>query len=1732
MIPDPRKLAISEHQRWLGYLQPEGLVVSPLALVDSQVQLDTGRYAEAQERLIDSLATDPATGRQVIGHFAFFAREFLGWKDELLSIFSVSAEVPDGLRISTGEHGEILQPDAAYKFFHPTGQATPWILLVRQLETGAALDEIPDGKKEHGWVATPYQKFERLLRETKVPIGILCNGHSVRLTYAPKGENSGSITFPVAFMTEIAGRSVASALDLLLSHRRLITVPEGLRLPALLRKSRDYQANVSTALSGQVLESLYELARGFQAADEKSARALLAPVWERDPQEIYGGLISSLLRMVFLLYAEDRSLMPSGDLYQRNYSVQGLFEQLRTDHERYPDTMDDRYAGWPRLLALFRAVHGGCRHRSMKLPARRGHLFDPDRFPFLEGRASSKDDLPASLPRISDGTLFRVLELLLYLDGERLSYRTLDVEQIGSVYETIMGFEVQKATGRSVALKPKKAHGAPVHLDLDALLAARPADREKTLLDDADTKLPDAAAKALKSAATLDDLLAALDKRIDRRATPHPVPAGSIILQPNDERRRSGSHYSPRSFTEPIVRKTLEPILDRLGRHPRPEVILDLKICDIAIGSGAFQVETCRQLADELVASWHYHKCLPVIPPDEDELLYARRLVAQRCLYGVDRNPMAVDLAKLSLWLATMAKDHPFTFLDHSIKCGDSLVGLTNKQIAAFHWDPTQAKDRVFGQEKLEQQIAKVAEQRKHILDWTEDTESAVLKKRDFLAAADSAAASLKTTGDLVIAAFFAGDKPKQRQQLRDEFLHRHLELQKGDTQQIPWEVNTLKQLRGGEFPIRPFHWEIEFPEVFSRENPGFDAFVGNPPFAGKNTISAGSRAGYADWLKTIHDESHGNADLVSHFFRRTFDLARAEGSFGLIATNTIGQGDTRSTGLRWICTHGGSIYAANKRTKWPGEAAVIVSVVWTFKGRWTGLRMLDHRHVPQITAYLFHAGIDEDPEALEDNGGTSFQGPIPLGMGFTFDDSDSKGIASTIADMEELIARNPKNAERIFPYIGGEEVLNHPRQEHRRYIISFGDLSEIAAQEWPDLYRIVEERVKPVRLKDNRESYRKYWWQFAEKRGELSSLLANYDRILMHPFTASHVVFAFVPATTVVSGPHNIFLLRKYSAFLILQSRIHETWARFFASSLKDDLRYTPSDCFETFPFPADWEENEAMEAAGREYYECRAALMVRNNEGLTKTYNRFHDPEERSPDILELRRLHAAMDRAVLEGYGWQNIPTACEFLLDYEEEDSDDESVETTGKKKSKKKKPYRYRWPDEVRDEVLAKLLALNAERAAQELLAGATKRMVKKVAKKAVPPATIEFPQIELFPTIPAKIAAVSPAKPERKEYSFGFARQLIAAEILWNCHDEPTMGRVKLQKLIHLCEYHAQIQEIQGHYIRKAAGPFDHKMMFGVVDGLKRQKWFADVKSDKGTRYTKLQKAGGHTQYLRNLQCDSNRLQEIISAFRNANTQQCEIVSTLYAAWNDLLIDGVTFTDTQIIEQASNARYWHENKENISPEKWPAALDWMRKKGIVPTGWGAHTQMGSSHSEDDTAPKADDYGHDNLFSRPTLPPALRELPTVPRIIEKDPNIYATALVAALLHEANGPLPWHRLRDAYILATSPRLMLSHALPDDKDRVTAWKQSWTQSAGPEHLLQAILNLGGRNLAVEKTATGEPVFALQDVALRNPDSHTCYDAWLALQISEPFASDIILDIGDFDIKRLDEQILELVA
>ena len=1342
-----RDRAIRDHQAWLGYLQPDGLVVSPAALVDAQVVLDT-RAIDTQARFEPFVQTvedeESDLNVKVLKDVPTFLQGFLEWPADLLYGADTARPIPESLIVPLAELGETLEPTYAFKDPKPKepkpGEpAQPWLLVVQVLENGADLDAVTTGDQA-GWSASASRRFERLLRETRVPIGLLINGTHLRLVYAPRGENSGSLTFPVGAMTEVAGRPILAALHELLSAFRLLAATPESRLPALLQRSRDYQSTVSTELAQQVIDAAFDLLRGFQAADERTQGALLKGVLATAPNKVYEGLLTVLMRCVFLLFAEDRGLMPGGSLYQQNYALHGLFERLRADHERYPDTMDSRFGAWAQLLALFRAVYGGCDHASMKLPARAGYLFDPTRFPFLEGRPNASTPA-AHLPLVPDGTIFRVLQRLLILKGERLSYRTLDVEQIGSVYEVMMGFGVGFAAGPSIAIKPKKTHGAPVPINLEELLKQSGSERGKWLKVATDQELSDKHGVALKAAKSVDDLLAALEqgKKIARSATPSPVPKGAMLLVPSDERRRSGSNYTPRSLTEPIVRKTLEPILKRLGDDVKPEQILDLKVCDPAMGSGAFLVEACRQLADVLVKAWHRHKALPTIPPDEDELLYAKRLIAQRCLYGVDKNPMAADLAKLSMWLATLARDHPFTFLDHSFRAGDSLVGLTKAQIAAFSWEPGGGVQKSLWSTLIEPRVEAALTARREILvagDFMNpDT------KRQKLAVADEQLGLVRFIGDLAVAAFFAGEKDKQRKEKRQEYLQQLTSYlgdrsklgsggAAGDLSRRPQKP--IDALTAGEKGVTPFHWEVEFPEVFGRENPGFDAIVGNPPFAGHVTVTTGAHEGFTDFLRTVFPQSGGKCDLVAFFFRRVFAVLRDSGCSGLIATKTIGQGDTRYSGLRWIRTNRGFIYSATKRLRWPGEASVVVSVVHMAKGALPCPPVLDGRQVPCITAYLFHAGGDENPSTLRCNLKKCFQGSVLRGMGFTFDDESSDGWASRLATMNALIQRHPKNADLIFPYLGSDELNNSPTHSHHRYAINFGLMEESEARTYPDLFALAESRVLPDRQESEASSMKgrliEKFWQYGHLAHDLYSSIAGKRVALAIGCAATpYMSFARLPTTVVYANTLNILPFDTFASFASVQSRSHEVWARFFSGSMKDDLRYTPTDCFETFPFPDGFETDPRLEAAGKAYYEFRAALMVRNNEGLTKTYNRFHDPEETSPDILKLRDVHAAMDRAVLDAYGWKVIPTACEFLLDYEEEDEEGSGESGVGSRGRKKRKPYRYRWPDAVRDEVLARLLALNAKRAEEERLAGGARsspkppRAGKKVHAEAAAP---------------------------------------------------------------------------------------------------------------------------------------------------------------------------------------------------------------------------------------------------------------------------------------------------------------------------------------------------------------------------------------------------------------------------
>ena len=1141
----------------------------------------------------------------------------------------------------------------------------------------------------------------------------------LRLVHVPRGETSGWIVFPLRPLGTVAGRPMLGGLKLLLGRFRLFNDAEDRRLPALLRRSREAQAAVSSALSEQVLGALHELLRGLWAAEP----ALIGDLAATRPTFIYEGLLTVLLRLVFLLYAEDRDLIPSRAdpaaraFYDQGYSLRGLHARLLDDAARNPDTMEERLGGWGQMLALFRLLHAG--DGTGWIRPRGGSLFDPDAFPFLEGRASVAD--PARIPHVTDGTVLRMLDGLVILKGERLSYRTLDVEQIGSVYETVMGFSVERAAGPVLAIRAGKHNRTPVFVDLAALATRKGEDRLRYLKEEAERgQIAGRQQKAIKEAVGVEGLAAALEPIADERGSPvkRVLPAGTPLLQPTEERRRTGSHYTPRTLTEPIVRYALEPAFERIGADAKPEQVLDLKVCDPAMGSGAFLVEACRQLATRLTQAWaRWPNTRPAIPQDEDEDLHARRLVAQRCLYGVDRNSLAVDLARLSLWLATLARDHEFTFLDHALKAGDSLVGLTQAQIAGLRWSDAQTGLPLF-QGFLRERVAQVLQARAEIREAADDVARAIQEVRH--RNVESRLDDLRRLGDAVVATFFMADKERVRQQARAD-----LEMWAGGDAATFWHqvAERVKLLREGVHPILPLHWETEFPEVFGRDNAGFDSIVGNPPFLGGKHIATENGDRYAEWLPTLHDGAHGNADLVAHFYRRAFGLLRRGGCFGLIATNTVGQGDTRETGLFAILAAGGSIQRAIRRLTWPGEAAVVVSVVHVLRGRECN-PVLDGRHVRRISAYLVEGQLDASPATLAENSGKAFIGCIVLGMGFTFDDNASvKGRANSISFMKELISADPKNAIRILPYLGGEEVNTDPRQAYRRYVIDFFDfplrrettdtlwanMTEAersssrrsgvvptdypnpVAADWPDLLHVVERMVKPERDRLKAADYRRYWWQFGRKCPGMRAAVQELPRFLVMSRVSTHFAITLIESGPICAESLVIFAADRQATFGIMQSRVHELWAAFFSSSLKSDMRYGPSDCFETYPFPAHLSDRE-IETIANNYQDHRVALMVARAEGLTKIYNRFHDTAETAPDVLRLRELHRAMDVAVLRAYGWDDLADRAvpEFLAEDTEPD-------------------HRYQgrlfWSAPFRDVVLARLLELNAQRAAEERAAG-------------------------------------------------------------------------------------------------------------------------------------------------------------------------------------------------------------------------------------------------------------------------------------------------------------------------------------------------------------------------------------------------------------------------------------------
>jgi len=1331
----PRAPGVHTHEEWKGMAQPVGLVVEPVVLNRLGVfpESATTVLADWQQRL-EQLLEDQPVGEQwlsVAPSFELFCQEVLAWQPGDLR---KPEELPAPPAVQLDDYDEVLRPD----WFVPEPSQEDGLvkaqLLVQELPLGTPFDALPKGADgRRTWEATPQQRLERLLKESEHPIGLLWNGVALRLVYAPRGESSGHLTFPLEPMTTVDGRPMLAALQMLLGPDRLFEGgASNMRLRPLMEQSRKEQNEVSTRLAEQVLEALWILLRGFDAAGLEV----------EDPSHIYGGLITVLLRLVFLLYAEDEELMPTDSLYGQHYSVGGLALRLRQDRADYQNAMEGRRGAWATLLSLFRLVYDGGGSTEAYLPARHGDLFDPETYPFLEGRTSdtSYTDGPlATVPAISDDVVEQVLTKLLLLDGQILSYRALDVEQIGSVYEGIMGFMVEKASGPSVGIthRPQRQKiTITVVVNAEELLA-QPADKRANWLDArAGVKLKLAApiVRALQEASSNEDLAAALGKRLSPH-TPRVLSAGSLILQPTEERRRSGSHYTPRTLTEPIVAEALRPWLESCNGKPTAQQVLALKLCDPAMGSGAFLVALCRFLARWLVAAWEEPDG-PGFPPEFkkewDKDLYARRLIAQRCLYGVDKNPFAVNLAKLSLWLVTLSKELPFTFVDHALKCGDSLVGVSRQEIEAALKGASRQRDLWEG--KLEDW--RQQEQQRFALFHADSRNDADdQRKREALRQQQASTAFLRSTGDLLVAAFFNGSKARDRQELRDLYLAATLTAADADALDAEMD-KPLGMLRAGEMGITPLHWELEFPDVFDRPQGGFDGFVGNPPFIGGLKISPQFGKCFAGWIAETNVCSNANSDICSFFFRQAFALTRKGGFISLLASNIICQGDTRRTGLEWITNNDGAIYYAVKKLKWPGVARLVVSLLCIIKDKkHAGAKILNGRNVKSITSYLYSSGPNYSPQSLTSNQDKCYQGAVILGSGFTFDDKSAQ--ASPRKDAEYLAARG-ENGKVIFDFLGWSEAAGSPTHAATRRVINFGQRSyEECFRRWPELINIVRQKVKPQRDRlgddSSSKSRKACWWQYGSYPKSLFDALINCDKcIVTGAGAAAFHQFAVVSANHVFSHKLIIFPSNGYSLFGTLQSGFHDEWRRAFGATRgsTDDLTYNPTDVFINFPLPC---SSQDLEQSSQRLISVRSEGMIALGLGLTDYYREYHSPYSAGLSHYEEVKSATREVDDVLHGlYGIDDdIRLVYGYGLDDLGIDEVDDEVEailesfcpsgdlffddpSDAKRFNEALKPFlgarrrlywRYRWPDSVRDDVLARLLALNAERYEEEVALG-------------------------------------------------------------------------------------------------------------------------------------------------------------------------------------------------------------------------------------------------------------------------------------------------------------------------------------------------------------------------------------------------------------------------------------------
>ena len=790
-----------------------------------------------------------------------------------------------------------------------------------------------------------------------------------------------------------------------------------------------------------------------------------------------------------------------------------------------------------------------------------------------------------------------------------------------------------------------------------------------------------------------------------------------------DDRSSSGSHYTPEELVKPLITHSLDYLIaDKLKESDPEKGLLSLTICDVACGSGHILLSAARRVGFELAKVRSKED-----QPTPSVLRVAVRDVIRYCIYGVDLNPLAVELCKVALWLEAHEPGEPLNFLDHHIKCGNAIVGLAHfeeleKGIPSDAFKPLPGDENevalafkkrnnqeiksglltLLDESKIDNELKDVQGDFLKFAQLPENTPEQIAKKEKAYQDLTNSKKwwRLKNLADLQVAQFFIPKTNANKEKLTTHSQY-NTYLKQG-TQIFD---------RGASMAIsqekRFFHWFLEFPEVF--QNGGFNCIIGNPPYLGWSGVS--EKLG-----KTIHSflsENYSTSkkcDLVTYFLDRSYELLINSGFISFITTNSISQGDTRDYGLQKIVNRKGMINFAANNVIWPGKANVIVTLLSINKGNNLVEVILDNNSTKTIGSNLSNIDFIK-PESLFNNSNMAFIGSVIYGDGFILDDSE----------LAKSIKKDINSSKFIFPYLSGADLYSSKDFKANRFVINVNQLEEKQVEEkLPLIYDYLNRNLKPYRYSQDYSKYPKMideWWRYWMDRLELNNKLKSVDFVLVQTRVSKTHAILRVPSNQIFSDSLVVFPESTYSLMAVLQSNIHESWAWKYCSTMKNDRRYSPSSCFDNFPLPIAVND-EKINRIGEEYDKRRSKVLNAFNCGITKCNYFIHNTEVLDSVIIEFRGHIEKLDCEVLRLYGWhQDDPKwgkAIQLRHDFYEVDYLPENDRV------------RYTIHPEARKEVLKRLLQLNHERYAEEVEQGLhdkkggkkdTKKKKSKLSKK-------------------------------------------------------------------------------------------------------------------------------------------------------------------------------------------------------------------------------------------------------------------------------------------------------------------------------------------------------------------------------------------------------------------------------